>query len=529
MRIDELTVALRARNPWEAFDLGIALARHTGANLYWAFVLPYLAFVLLVNVVTWGNPTVAMLIVWWGKPAFDRIALYVVAQAVFGATPPWRTTLKSLWQIPRTGLLYALTLGRFDFARSFHLALLQLEGQMGRARRERVAVLDRNARSPAVWLTVVMIHFAYVLLVGFDGFLKMISPEGVHFSLQLGEYFSLGDEASSLLSQYLFNIGFALVECVLEPLYVTAGFSLYLSRRTVLEGWDLEVAFKRMSARVAAESSAMAKGAVLLLATAVMWHGAPGNEALAQPAANTPPAPARSEPALLPIPGSATAAAAVAGTQSAEKRMIEEILNGPEFKQYEDRKVWRRKHPTKKTEAADLKIGDGWLLFAQFLAEAMRVVAWVLAIGFVGWLVYYLTQRMGWFKGAIGQRRSYKPDVLFGLDLRAASLPADIPAAARALLAQGDMRAALSLLYRGALRVLIHEREVDLRAGDTEGDCVCRINRAAPGALADYFRRLAEAWGLIAYARRTPEQSLAEGLVEDWAHYFAPQRESAPA
>lgn len=119
--------------------------------------------------------------------------------------------------------------------------------------------------------------------------------------------------------------------------------------------------------------------------------------------------------------------------------------------------------------------------------------------------------------------------MLFGLDLRAESLPDDIPAAARALLAQGDVRGALSLLYRGALRVLIHERELVVQEGDTEGDCVRRVNRTVPGALADYFRRLVEAWGLVAYARRTPTQSLAVGLVEDWARYFAPPRESSPA
>jgi hypothetical protein len=50
-----------------------------------------------------------------------------------------------------------------------------------------------------------------------------------------------------------------------------------------------------------------------------------------------------------------------------------------------------------------------------------------------------------------------------------------------------------------------------------------------PGAPADYFRRLVEAWGLIAYARRAPEPALAQGLVEDWARHFMPQGERAPA
>ena len=526
MRIDQLSVDLRARNPWEAFDLGIALARLTAADLFMAFTVPYLAFVLLVNLVAWGYPTAALLIVWWLKPVFDRIALHVIAQAVFGPTPPWRATLKSLWQIPRTGLLYSLTLGRFDLARSFHLAVLQLEGQTGKARRRRIAVLDKRARGPAVWLTVVIIHFVYVILLGFDGLLTMISPAGVHFSLHLGEYFFRGGQEPSLTSQHLFNCAFAVVECILEPLYVAAGFSLYLARRTALEGWDLEVAFKRMTARVAAAGGAMTKVVAVLL-TVVALQGAAGNEAWAQDGANDPPKSGVTAPAGLPDPAAATAASLDAAAPSTEKQAIDDILKGPDFKQYEDRQVWRRKNPP--DTKSNPKIGDGWLVFAQYLAEAMRIAIWVVAIGFLGWLLYYLSQRLGWFRDLIGTRRSYRPDVLFGLDLRAESLPDDIPGAARTLLAQGDMRGALSLLYRGALRVLIHERELDVRDGDTEGDCVRRVNRTVPLALAEYFRGLVEAWGLMAYARRAPEQSIAQRLVDEWAHHFAPPPESEPA
>ena len=84
----------------------------------------------------------------------------------------------------------------------------------------------------------------------------------------------------------------------------------------------------------------------------------------------------------------------------------------------------------------------------------------------------------------------------------------------------GDVRGALSLLYRGALRVLIYERDLEVRAGDTEGDCVRRVSRAGPGALAAYFSRLVEAWGLIAYARRDPAVGIVDGLIDEWVQFF---------
>ena len=543
VRIDDLTVALRARNPWESFDLGLVLARHTGANLFLAFILPYAGFALLVNLFTWGHPTIAVLIVWWLKPLFDRIALHVLAQSVFGATPHWRATLAGLKQIPRTGLLHALTTGRWDFARSFHLAVYQLEGQTGRDRRERLNVLDKKARGHAVWLSIVTIHFVYVLLFGLDGLLKMVSPEGVQFSLRLGDYFNAGEGEPSLLSQYLFNGAYLLAECVLEPLYVAAGFSLYLNRRTALEGWDLEVAFKRMTARIQAQQASMSQSAgVLLIAlcSIAVLQGAGSGEAYAQATAGTsvaapanPDAPppsaavtssaspgAASSPVDAPQAAPTNVLAPVAAGPSSEKKTIQAILAGAEFNQYEERKVWRRKSEPPAPSGSKPPDLSGWIKFAQFMAEVMRVLAWMAAIAFIGWLLYFLSQRLGWFHNLIGRNILYKPDVLFGLDLRAESLPADIPAAARACLAAGDVRGALSLLYRGALRVLIYERDLELRAGDTEGDCVRRVNRAAPGALAQYFARLVDGWGLIAYARRSPADGTAAALIDEWAHYF---------
>ncbi len=496
MRIDDLSVTLRARNPWESFDLGLALARRTGADLLLAFALPYGAFAILVNLAAWGYPTLAMLIVWWMKPLFDRVALHVLSQSVFGETPTWRNTLAHWRAIPRTGLAYSLTFGRFDFARSFHLPVMQLEGQTGAARRERCALLDRKARSHAVWLSVVVIHFIYVLIFGLDGLIKLFAPVGAQVGLGLGAYFGIGSTEPALASQYLFNAIFAIAECLLEPLYVAAGFSLYLSRRTALEGWDLEVAFKRLAARHAA----LARTAtMLLLCLAIV--GAPGQDAKAQEAA----------------------------APSAEKTAIDSILAAEDFRQHENRLVWRKKN----TDEADGAPGPKpdmafWMKVARTVAEVLRVIAWIVAVALIGWLLYFISQRLGWFKGLITRRSAFRPDMLFGMDLRPESLAADIPAAARAMLAAGDLRGTLSLLYRGALRSLVHEREVEVREGDTEADCVRRVDSALPGAPAEYFRRLVHAWARLAYGRQGPDRSAAVELIDDWSRHFAPQAAAGP-
>ena len=496
MRIDDLAVALRTRNPWESFDLGLALARHTGLNLFLAFALPYCAIAALINLAAWGHPTAAMLIVWWLKPMFDRIALQVLSQSVFGEAPSWGATLARWRSVPRTGLAYALTFGRFDFARSFHLPVMQLEGQAGSARRERCALLDRKVRGHAVWLSVVVMHFIYVLIFGLDGLIKLFAPAGAEVGLGLGAYFGMGGVEPALASQYLFNTIFVVAECLLEPLYVAAGFSLYLSRRTALEGWDLEVAFKRLAARHAALAKTAAALVLLFIVAAT-----PGQDALAQAA----------------VPA------------STEKKTIEDILASPEFNQHENRMVWRKKAApaTQQAEQAERASGKSpdfefWKAFARIVAEALRIIAWILAVALIAWLLFLVSRRLGWFKGLATRRSGYKPDVLFGLDLRPESLPDDIPAAARAQLAAGDLRAALSLLYRGALRCLIHEREVEVSAGDTEGECVRSVKRALAGAPAEYFNRLVDAWRRLAYGGRPPDAPTATALVDEWARHFAP-------
>ena len=43
-----------------------------------------------------------------------------------------------------------------------------------------------------------------------------------------------------------------LATSLVEPFYVGAGFGLYLDRRTQIEGWDIEIAFRRMRHRLRA-------------------------------------------------------------------------------------------------------------------------------------------------------------------------------------------------------------------------------------------------------------------------------------
>ena len=120
-----------------------------------------------------------------------------------------------------------------------------------------------------------------------------------------------------------------------------------------------------------------------------------------------------------------------------------------------------------------------------------------------------------------------RPSFVNELDIRPESLPRDIAAAARALARRGDVRAALSLLYRGALSRLVHEHTVPIRAASTEGECLRLAARVLPDAGSAYFARLVAAWQTEVYAGRSAEATTVDTLCDEFDAHFAST--SAPA
>lgn len=145
--------------------------------------------------------------------------------------------------------------------------------------------------------------------------------------------------------------------------------------------------------------------------------------------------------------------------------------------------------------------------FADFFSAASggaRVVVWVLGALAVAWIALRLRRWMGLHAGAGRLRRDALPSHVGTLDIRPESLPDDIGAAAASLWQRGQQRAALSLLYRGALSRLVHVQQVPIRAASTEGDCVALAERHLDAASQAFFMRLVSAWQLAAYGGRLP-------------------------
>ncbi len=108
------------------------------------------------------------------------------------------------------------------------------------------------------------------------------------------------------------------------------------------------------------------------------------------------------------------------------------------------------------------------------------------------------------------------PSHVHSLDVRPESLPATVGAAAAALWRGGEPRAALALLYRGALSRLIHGHGVPVRSASTEGECLALAADRLDAPRQELFARLVGAWQQAVYAARLPATEGVLALCQDF-------------
>jgi hypothetical protein len=546
VRLENIAIALRPRSAWEAIDLGYAMAQTWWPSLIKAWCAVYLPSALVINLICWKYPPLAVMILWWLKPAFDRVVLHVLSGAVFGATPTLRETLaalKRLWW--KNGLFAALTYARFNPARSFTLPVVQLEGVRGKIGTKRRRALAREGSGAAIGLTVMSMFVEVTMLFSVYLLINLFSPGEPVFNF---DWQSMTNPEKDQAAHFLSNAINAVVISTLEPFYVAAGFAIYLNCRTAIEGWDVELQFKRMAARLTSlrvpadpainnpqrsSTPAQRAAAVMFLVGGLAFVFAPIDHASAQ--TSTEEASGNRKPAeIAPDEPDADMASADAANEkpiygvtpeTGASDVAQRVLEGKEFGEFQ--KSWRIKYvgPTWEEEKPKQKSDIKWLnALAEFFARSARVIAWIGGALLVLFLIYLIARHIGIHGWRVGKSRDL-PEILFGLDVRPESLPDSVPETARNLLAAGDIRGAVSLMYRGALVSLIQGGKIDIARGDTELQLVARVrlaygSEAAGDAKVTYFATLVSIWQRVAYARQAVAAAEITPLIDVWATHF---------
>ncbi|WP_058557707.1 DUF4129 domain-containing protein [Thiohalocapsa sp. ML1] len=480
MDLTQTAAAIRPRTPWESIDLGFALARTWFVPLWLCWWLTAAPVALLALVPLHGSSDLWLLLLWWLKPAFEALPLYWLSRAMFGERLAPRAAARRLPRALPTRLWPQLAWRRFGLARSFTMPVTLLEAPRGGARRERLRVLGTGA---AGWLTVICVHLEGVLWLSALLALAFLLPEGMP-RLDLGEALLESGSPADWTGALLVLLAMS----VMAPFYVAAGFALYLGRRTTLEAWDLELAFRRAADRRTARPGAPVSALLVVLALSATVM-APGESGAAEPP-----------------------------TAAEARALIAEVLADPDFGSTRERSVWVFVgEAADAADAADDR-ADGAAWLPTWLIESIALLLkWVVLIGaaiLLALLLLRLVRELrlpGWRRGAPKPGGQAATGVPVGAE--PAPLPLDIPAEVLRLLAAGDARGALSLLYRSQI-VRLRTAGLDLPDSATEAECLNAAAAAAPAAQVDWLRRLVALWQAVAYGHRDADPRAVQALLD---------------
>ncbi|WP_193162943.1 DUF4129 domain-containing protein [Microbulbifer hainanensis] len=526
MDLNRLAVRARLRSPWESIDLGVALARRQWWPLFVVWLLPAALVFGATSVWLWDSPSLAIFLVWWLKPVYDRLPLFIASRTLFGESV---SVAGALRQFPRQNLrdwFAWLTWRRLSPTRAFDMPVTLLEQSSGAARSARINVLHRKHASAATWLTVTGAHVEMFLSLALMALIYLFIPEQVEIDWL--PFLASGE----LWLQWALNGLYLLVMAAVAPFYIVSGFALYIGRRIELEAWDIEIQFRNLRQRhqrTEKQSARTVVAQLLLLCVLGLATMAPSGSVRAE-APRTP---------------------------EAARESVDQILSGDDFHRREKVDGWRLKD----TEKQEDEFPEWMINFIEWLESLGQdddredepssygslgpliggLIELLLWGGAIALVLYLLWQFRDPLRQGLRLRRRPKappkaaPETLFGLDVRRSSLPADVCAEVLRLWRAGDQRGGLGLLYRATLSHLIERYQFEFGDHLTESECAQLVSlrqqpadggadedmRPVSGTLATFVQNLTAAWQQIAYAHRAPASARLEQLCGQWQEVFA--------
>ena len=515
MRIDQLDVVLRARSHWEAMELGTALVRRHAAAIWTPWLLLTGPVFVLLNLGGWWLDAfwLPALLMWWLKPVFERIPLYVISRGAFGAVPGTVQTLRAQMHWGVRALPGYLLWRRLSPARALLMPVDLLEGGDAAQRRQRRRVLGGAAYGHATLLTLVCWHFEVMLQVAGIALVFMFVPlDSLPESLRVAV--SLIGSDTPAWVWLGFNLLAWAAMTLIGPFYSGAGFGLYLNRRTQLEAWDVEIAFRRLRARLAQAAPLVL---VMVMGLAMLPLAAPvhaQDATAAAPAAHDNHKTGGSQATAAATPADVFGAAQVdtAGFRQAAARAYDDPQLGASHTVCR----WERRNAeADKPQPREFPGGQLFGAVAKLLALLSEAALWILVGALL--LVLVLTARwwLPWLRGSGRRRRREAESEVTAHALQLPdTLPPDILASARRLWHDGKPRHALALLYRASLDELAQRADIVLPPGSTEAQCLRAARRMPQEADRRLFAHMVRTWQYAAYAGRLPSDDAFLALLD---------------
>lgn len=556
--VEKLSARIAPRNAWQAMDLGVRIYQTwwKPLTLIWLTVtlIPLLLILFLTgeDYAFWG-----VFGWWWLKPLWERPLLEYCARALFSDAPTVKQLIRDFPRHTLSGITPWLFFRRLDPSRGMRLAVTQLEKQRGESYKLRVRNLSLGINDHSGSLTALMLLIEQLIMIGIIMLIAMLAPDQYY----LREVDWLLD--SSRYAAWIAVGAWYLAMVLCEPLYICCSFALYLNKRTWLEGWDLELGMRQIGEK---RQTLLAKIGTPLLLICVLgisqWptSGYASSQAQTQASSQTQTQAysqdqAQTDQSLQDSPQENT-------PENAQLRAIE-ILSGTEFMPMQTNESWRFKElwaddvkdeEDEEESERDMsffkKIANAivdWFsdilkdIFVDAVkeeqnaddsfewptvAEVFRFIIWVIVVSLSIWVALHARRWLA----LIQKKKRYSPRAthVAGLDIRPESLPDDVSKHVLAALENGNLRDALSLLYRATLSTLLSRIDVDLVPGATESECLRALEKAKSPAEQRqshragiaFLQTITPLWMSTAWAHRPPQSDEIRALALQWRQLF---------
>ena len=206
------------------------------------------------------------------------------------------------------------------------------------------------------------------------------------------------------------------------------------------------------------------------------------------------------------------------------------VLEGEAFHQIHTESEWQRKDKKDELEQVPqwliniTRAGERIAEFFSWLGPVLEISIWAFVILTIAFLCYRyrngLTRIADWIRPNPASPKP-PPEVLFGMDVRAESLPPDVLEVARQHWRNLEYRQAVSLLYRASLATLIHKHQCPFKPSDTELECVKRVQALKLSDAADFIQLLTGFWLRLAYGHQVLSDAEFSVLCKGWQETFS--------
>jgi hypothetical protein len=520
MNLDRISIEPRQRNQWEAIDLGFIMARKWFLPLFLGWLIPMITIALITIIFLYDYLWIAGLIIWWLKPLFDRIPLFIASHALFGEKITLAQAIQNIPSLWRIDLLPWLTWRRLNATRSFDMPITLLEHLKGKRRQQRLKILQYRNTGAAMWLTLVCVHMEMLIIFGALALAALLLPSEANINVAelIMEESTLNDWVSFLLS--------LLAMALIAPFYTMAGFALYISRRIELEAWDVEIRFRHLAKKHYKGTGIQASALITIIALFLLF----------QPISVF--ADLTNNVEQYSVPQQEKTNVFIENERQS-KNLIQEILAGDDFHLRKDVTHWRLKGEESSDESED-RLPE-WLIqlveiFEHLLkgesetkkhdpvkiAWLLEALLWIVALSLIIYVVYRYRVSISRILNIKTRtvKQTPKAEILFGLDVRQDSLPLNIPDQVMLLCANNDFRQALSLLYRATLSNLMHQHDLTFYDSHTEGECVVIVQGIGDLILSQFAHDLTLRWQGLAYGHMRPDQADIQLLCDRWKRIF---------